>query len=228
MVAVLMVAPARVQTALGRALRAEGFEVTLAPTGRQALDLIGRRSFGLVLLDLALPDISGTELLRQMKQHPRTRDVPIVVVTQVDTEIDRVVAFELGAVDYVTEPYSQRELILRLRVAVSVKAPPAGPPSNARSPEDGNGGLAINFDARCVVMRGVEISLSPREFDLFCKLGERAGAVHSRTHLRDAVWPERDVSLRTVDAAVKRLRRKLGAEGRAIETVRGLGYRLRE
>jgi DNA-binding response OmpR family regulator len=220
---VLVIASSEVHAQLERPLRTEGFETSHAAAGRQALDLLSRKDFDLAVLDLVLPDMSGTELLRQVKQRTEISHVPIMVVTAVNSEIDRVVAFELGAVDYVAEPYSMRELVLRLRVAATAKAP-----RRRYGAEMGDGPLAFDDDARRAVVRGRDIGLSPREFSLLSALRERPGAVYSRVELRNTVWPGGAVSLRTVDAAVKRLRRKLGAAGRTIETVRGVGYRLHE
>lgn len=223
MLQVLVIAAPQVHALLERPLRSEGFEPSHATAGRQALDLMARRDFDLVVLDLVLPDMSGTDLLRQVKQRGETSHLPVIVVTAVNSEIDRVVAFELGAVDYVAEPYSLRELVLRLRVAATAKAPRRLP----GDPED-DGPVALDGHARRAVIRGRDIGLSPREFSLLSALRERPGVVYSRVELRNSVWPGGEVSLRTVDAAVKRLRRKLGPAGRTIETVRGVGYRLHE
>jgi len=176
-----------------------------------------------VLLDWALSDMPGSEVCRQLKGHDRTRPLPLVVVTSVSSEIDRIVAFELGVVDYITEPFSVRELLLRLRVALESKgsaAKAAAPRSDAL--------LALDFEARRALVRDHEIALSPREFDLLAVLQGRPGMVLSRTQLRQAVWGEDPVSLRTIDASVKRLRRKLGPARHCVETVRGVGYRFRE
>ena len=202
----------------------EGFEPTFALTGAEGVALARRGGFGAVLLDWALADMSGSEVCRQLKGNERTRALPVMVVTAVSSEIDRIVAFELGAVDYVTEPFSARELLLRLRVALEAKA------SAAKSlvPAKVDSLLALDFEARRALVRDHEIALSPREFDLLAVLQGRPGMVLSRTQLRQAVWGDDPVSLRTIDASVKRLRQKLGAARQSIETVRGVGYRFRE
>ncbi len=203
-------------------LRPEGFQPSFAGSAREGLALAARGSYGLVVLDMVLPDMTGTEVVRQLKQAEHTRLLPIVVVTTLDTEIDRIVAFELGAVDYITEPFSVRELLLRLRVAVSGKGSAVEPRVPARY-----GLLVLDFDARRALVRDDEVALSPREFDLLAVLHGRTGGVCSREHLREAVWGDTEVSLRTVDASVKRLRKKLGPARDTVETVRGVGYRFR-
>lgn len=223
MIPTLVISPEEAAGRLARPLESEGFDATFVPTGQQGLALAARRAFRLILLDWKLPDMPGTEVCRQLKQESRVRDVPIVVVTEIDTEIDRVVAFELGAIDYITSPFSVRELLLRLRVAVFGKVSP----SDAH-PRVGNGAPALDYASRHAVVQGEEVALSPREFDLLCTLCAKPGVVQSRTQLRDAVWGGSLVSLRTVDASVKRIRRKLAAGRHAIETVRGVGYRFRD
>lgn len=211
-----------VRRLLGQHLRPEGYNPTFAGSAREGLALAARGAFGLVVLDMLLPDLPGTEVVRQLKQAQHTREVPVVVVTTLDTEIDRIVAFELGAVDYVTEPFSIRELLLRLRVALTDKTAPG----EARAPAR-YGLLVLDFDTRRALVRNDEVALSPREFDLLAVLHARTGGVCSRAQLREAVWGDARVSLRTVDASVKRLRKKLGPARDAVETVRGVGYRLR-
>jgi two-component system phosphate regulon response regulator PhoB len=174
-------------------------------------------------MDWALTDMPGSEVCRQLKSHDVTRPLPVVVATAVSSELDRIVAFELGVVDYVTEPFSMRELLLRLRVALAAKR--AAPKAPTKDPDTT---LALDFDARCALVRSHEVALSPREFELLAALLARSGMVLSRAQLRQAVWCEEQVSLRTVDASVKRLRRKLGVARLSIETVRGVGYRFRD
>lgn len=201
----------------------EGFEPTFAATGAEGIALARRGGFAAVLLDWTLSDMSGSEVCRQLKGNERTRSLPVVVVTAVSSEIDRIVAFELGVVDYVTEPFSMRELLLRLRVALDAKGNAAK--AVVERPDTL---LSLDFEARRALVRDHEIPLSPREFDLLAVLQGRPGMVLSRSQLRQAVWGEDPVSLRTIDASVKRLRRKLGAARQSVETVRGVGYRFRE
>jgi two-component system phosphate regulon response regulator PhoB len=209
---------------IGTHLPQEGFEPTFVDSGSDGLSLARRGGFAAVLLDWVLSDMPASEVCRQLKAHERTRNVPVVVVTAVDTEIDRIVAFELGAVDYVIEPFSVRELLLRLRVALDGKRGQSSKPPAARADTL----LMLDFEARRALVRDHEIALSPREFELLAVLQSRPGVVLSRAQLCQSVWGEDGVSLRTVDASVKRLRRKLGPARHAVETVRGVGYRFRE
>jgi len=204
-------------------LPTEGFEPLFVAEGREGIAMARRGSFAIVLLDWVLPDMPGSEVCRQLKANAVTRQVPVIVVTALNHEIDRIVAFELGAVDYVVDPFSVRELSLRLRVAIDSKTPPA--PTLA--PRDLDAVLALDVEARRALVRGQEIPLSPRELAALAALLARPGIVLSRTQLRQEVWGAAQVSLRTVDASMKRLRRKLGPARYAIETVRGVGYRFR-
>ena len=208
---------------LGAHLPPEGFEPTFVSTGHEGLSLAQRGGFSAVLLDWVLVDMPASEVCRQLKAHDRTRELPVVVVTSVDAEIDRIVAFELGAVDYIIEPFSVRELMLRMRVAVEGKVS-----ARKQVPAKREALLALDFDARRARVRDHEVALSPREFELLAVLQARPGTVLSRNQLRQSVWGEEEVSLRTIDASVKRLRRKLGPARHAVETVRGVGYRFRK
>jgi two-component system phosphate regulon response regulator PhoB len=204
-------------------LRAAGFETILATTGEQALREARRRVPDLVLLDLMLPDVSGTEVCRQLKGDPRTRHVPVVMLTAKGEELDRVVGFELGADDYVTKPFSVRELVLRLR-AVTRRS--AGARGHERPPE-AVGPIRVDVDAHRAFADGEEIQLTPLEFRLLATLMARLGRVQSRERLLEDVWGmSSELETRTVDTHVKRLREKLGSGRDLLETVRGIGYRL--
>jgi two-component system phosphate regulon response regulator PhoB len=205
-------------------LRAAGFETALATTGEQALAQLRRRTPDLVLLDLMLPDLSGTEVCRHIKADPRTRHVPVVMLTAKGDEVDRVVGFEMGADDYVTKPFSVRELVLRLK-AVLRRAGPAGAPRE-RPPEQ-VGPIRVDVEAHRVYVDGAEVQLTPLEFRLLATLMARLGRVQSREQLLEDVWEmSSEVETRTVDTHVKRLREKLGSGRDLLETVRGIGYRL--
>jgi two-component system phosphate regulon response regulator PhoB len=204
-------------------LRGAGFETMLATTGEQALSHLRRRVPDLVLLDLMLPDISGVELCRQIKSDPRTRRVPVIMLTAKGEEVDRVVGFELGAEDYVTKPFSVRELVLRVR-AVLRRA--SGAPATDRARER-LGAIRVDVAAHRAYVEGVELPLTPIEFKLLVTLMSRAGRVQSRDQLLSDVWEmSAEVETRTVDTHVKRLREKLGSARDLLETVRGIGYRL--
>jgi two-component system phosphate regulon response regulator PhoB len=223
MIRVLMIGGGEARfTRLEQAMRPAGYEATYVESGAEGLALARRGGFKLILLDMLLPDMQGTEVCRQLKRAQGTRDSSVIVVTELDTEIDRIVAFELGAVDYVTDPFSVRELLLRLRVALARMG------GNDRRAQVSSSVLTLDLEARRAMVHEREVELSPRELDLLAALYARRGVVQSRTELRDAVWGDSAVSLRTVDASVKRLRHKLGQARIAIETVRGIGYRYRE
>lgn len=204
--------------ALGR----EGFVVGQALTGKQGLErLEDEPPYDLVLLDLMLPDLSGTEVCRQIRTNPRTRDTLVLMLTARGEEIDRVVGFEVGADDYVVKPFSTRELALRIRALLRRKQ---------AVPTQGGvlvgGPVRLDVDGhRCWV--GEEpVTLTATEVKLLARLMARCGRVQTRAMLLDDVWGrESDVNERTVDAHVKRLREKLGAGQAHLETVRGVGYR---
>jgi two-component system, OmpR family, phosphate regulon response regulator PhoB len=204
-------------------LRAAGFETLLATTGEQAIAQLRRRVPDLVLLDLMLPDVPGTEVCRQLKSDPRTRHVPVVMLTAKGEEVDRVVGFELGADDYVTKPFSVRELILRLKAVLRR----AGPGRGSERPPEAVGPIRVDVDAHRTFVDGAEIQLTPLEFRLLTTFMARLGRVQSREQLLEDVWEmSSEVETRTVDTHVKRLREKLGSGRDLLETVRGIGYRL--
>ncbi len=204
-------------------LRAAGFETVPATTGEQALAHVRRRAPDMVLLDLMLPDVPGTEVCRQLKSDPRTRQVPVVMLTAKGDELDRVVGFELGADDYVTKPFSVRELVLRMKAVLRR----AGPGRVSERPPESVGPIRIDVDAHRAYADGVEIQLTPLEFRLLTTFMARAGRVQSREQLLEDVWEmSSEVETRTVDTHVKRLREKLGSGRDLLETVRGIGYRL--
>ena len=206
-------------------LRDAGHEVTAFGEGRPALAWAERESMDLVLLDLMLPDISGLEVCRSLKGNPRTREVPVVMVTARGEEIDRVVGFELGADDYVVKPFSVRELLLRLRAVLRRGVSPAEDAAPTTAPIR-FGALTLDVAAHRVWVDGTEVSLTPLEFKLLNTLYERRNRVQSRGALLDDVWGASQENItRTIDTHVKRLREKLGPVGAYIETVLGVGYR---
>jgi two-component system phosphate regulon response regulator PhoB len=205
-------------------LRAAGFETALATTGEQALAHLRRRVPDLVLLDLMLPDVSGTEVCRRIKADPRTKHVPVVMLTAKGDEVDRVVGFEVGADDYVTKPFSVRELVLRVKAVLRRSG--AGARALERPPEE-VGPIRVDVDAHRAFADGQEITLTPLEFRLLTTLMARLGRVQSREQLLEDVWGmSAELETRTVDTHVKRLREKLGSGRDLLETVRGVGYRL--
>jgi len=204
-------------------LRAAGFETILATRGEDALLALKRRIPDLVLLDLMLPDIPGTEVCRRIKADPRTKHVPVVMLTAKGEEVDRVVGFELGADDYVTKPFSVRELTLRLKAILRR----AGGRRVVERPREQVGPIKVDVEAHRVFVDDAEATLTPLEFKLLTTFMSRLGRVQSREQLLEDVWEmSPEVETRTVDTHVKRLREKLGSGRDLLETVRGVGYRL--
>lgn len=210
--------------ALDYNLRREGYRTRTAATGRAALtQILGDDPPDLVLLDLMLPDVPGTEVCRQLRARERTQRTPVVMLTAKTDEVDRVVGFEVGADDYVAKPFSVRELLLRIR-AVLRRARPDEPV--APTGELCLGVLRLDVPAHRTWVEGEEVVLTALEFRLLRTLLERRGRVQSREMLLTDVWGmSPDVTTRTVDTHVKRLRQKLGRAGAYVETLRGVGYR---
>lgn len=201
-----------------------GHRSTRVATGRLAIDAATNEIFDLVLLDLGLPDMDGRDVFREIK---RVRDVAVIMVTARGEEFDRVLGLELGADDYITKPFSLRELLARIRT-VTRRFSPAD--SNADSPPADEivivGPLRIDARTHRVELDGVELSLTPKEFDLLSFLAEDAGAVRTRTDIIESVWDAHWYGpTKTVDAHVAALRKKLG-DPRWIASVRGVGFRL--
>ncbi len=206
--------------------RQAGFETLLAANGLEALQHLRRRVPELILLDLMLPDVSGTEVCRMVKSDPRTRHVPVVMLTAKGEEVDKVVGFELGADDYVTKPFSVRELVLRVKAVLRRAGGPGGP---LERPPDPVGAIRVDLDAHRAYVQGEEVELTPLEFKLLVTFMTRVGRVQSRDQLLADVWEmSSEIETRTVDTHVKRLREKLGPARDLLETVRGVGYRLVE
>ena len=212
-------------------LQSAGFQTLTALTGQRAIEVATEALPDLIVLDLMLPDIQGTEVCRELKQSEATRNIPIIFLTAKGDEIDRVVGFELGADDYVTKPFSVRELVLRVRAvlkrhAVAPKEPrPILQESNVLT----FGPIQLNELKHRVWVTSEEVHLTAREFKLLTTFLKNTGCVQSREQLLAEVWGvDVAVTTRTVDTHVKRLREKLGDAGQYIETVRGVGYRFAE
>ena len=203
------------------ALQREGFETSVATTGNQALTLATSPCPDLILLDLVLPDLAGTQICLQLRAEPVTRTVPIIMMSANAAETDRVVGFEVGADDYVIKPFSMRELVLRVRAVLRRHALE---PHSASVVDFGR--LRTNTAAHSVWVDGVEVSLTALEFRLLMLLLGRRGRVQTREALLEEVWDAQAFeSTRTVDTHVQRLRKKLGDAGDYVRTVRGVGYR---
>ncbi len=202
-------------------LQREGYRTRRAESAKDALAQAFEEPVpDAVLLDLMLPDMSGTEVCRALRENERTRHVPVLMLTAKGDEIDRVVGFEVGADDYVVKPFSVRELLLRVR-AILRRAQPS---AEAERIEIGK--LRVDVAAHRSWVADQEVVLTALEFKLLTTLLERRGRVQTREMLLTDVWGfSADVTTRTVDTHVKRLRQKLGAAGSYIETLRGVGYR---
>ena len=206
-------------------LQKEGYETATATTGAGAMTALSHDPRpDLVLLDLMLPDMSGVDVCRAIRRAPETADIPVIMVTARAEEIDRVVGFEVGADDYVCKPFSVRELVLRVKAQLRRRRPAA---QKVRSISFGR--LKVNPDAHRVWVDGEERILTALEFKLLETFLGRRGRVQSRERLLDEVWGiTADVTTRTVDTHVKRLRQKLGPAGVYVETLRGVGYRFKD
>lgn len=202
----------------------EGFQVTTAATGTEALRKFDQGGIDLVLLDLMIPEISGTEVCRQIRSKSR---VPIIMLTAKDSEVDKVVGLEIGADDYVTKPYSSRELVARIRAVLR---------RNSGEGVDNEPGvmtvssIRMDIDRHQVAVNGIPVSLPLKEFELLEFLMRNAGRVLTRMQLIDRVWGSDYVGdTKTLDVHIKRLRAKIEtdpANPTLIQTVRGLGYKM--
>jgi two-component system phosphate regulon response regulator PhoB len=209
-------------------LKQAGFRTVHAATAKEALLRAGSHRPDVILLDLNLPDLSGTEVCRQLKANVDTEAIPIVMLTARGEEGDRISGFELGADDYVTKPFSLRELMLRLEV-VRRRLQVGRPPLQMESGRVYHAGpITVDPEAFLVRVDGREVTLAVLEFRLLTFLLEADGRVRTREELLKHVWNyPRDSDTRTIETHIKRLRHKLGDAGELIETVRSVGYRLR-
>jgi two-component system phosphate regulon response regulator PhoB len=205
------------------AFRKEGYGVRVARNGREGLDAAFLAPTpDLVLLDLMLPQIPGTEVCRRLRADPRTASVPVMMVTARSEEVDRVVGFELGADDYVVKPFSTRELVLRVRALLRRARPEVGAAAVVSL-----GRLRVDPAAWRAEVDGQDVELTALEFRLLLVFVGAPGRVRTREGIIDAVWGSGTaLEARTVDTLVKRLRQKLGPLGDGIHTVRGVGYRM--
>tara|TARA_B000000475_G_scaffold76060_1_gene61313 strand:+ start:335 stop:1027 length:693 start_codon:yes stop_codon:yes gene_type:complete len=200
----------------------EGYEVISASSLSEARQNLESSSFSLLLLDLMLPDGSGLDLFRELKQDKSKSSMPVIILTAKDDEVDKVVGFELGADDYVTKPFSVRELILRVKAVLKRGVSKSDNVEVQRQ----FGELKIDVDSHEVFVNDEPISLTALEFKLLRQLVDRRGRVQSRDQLLSDVWGySSDVTTRTVDTHIKRLREKLGDMGKYVQTIRGVGYK---
>lgn len=205
-------------------LKQAGFEVVTAADGEEALKKARSLQPALVVLDLMLPEVDGLEVCKLLRRDAATVKIPILMLTAKAAEIDRVLGLELGADDYVTKPFSPRELVLRIKKLLERGQPPAGARDIMRF-----GDLLIEIPQHRVSWKGRAFELTATEFKLLTVLAQRAGRVQSRDALLRDVWDyDSLIDTRTVDTHMRRLREKLGPASRHLDTVRGVGYRFVE
>jgi len=205
-------------------LEKEGYAATCVHDGKLGLERAGADLPDLILLDLMLPGMLGTEVCKALRKDPRTAQIPIIMITAKSDEIDRVVGFEVGADDYIVKPFSMREVALRVKAVMrrfEHEVQPATPELLTI------GEIVIDTQRHSVTTAGLEIELTSTEFKLLLYLAEKKGLVQSREQLLQKVWSYNNAGdTRTVDTHVTRLRGKLGAPGDIIRTVRGFGYKI--
>jgi len=203
-------------------LRQAGFDVLTAADGSEALARARGTPPSLIVLDLMLPEIDGLEVCKILRRDPATAGIPIVMLTAKAEEVDRVLGLELGADDYLTKPFSPRELVLRVKRILERGRPPAGAETESLL----FGELVIDIPRHLVRWGGKAIDLTATEFKLLSVLAQRRGRVQSREQLLRDVWEYNSaIDTRTVDTHMRRLREKLGAASKHLDTVRGVGYR---
>ena len=200
----------------------EGYKVVCASSLSMGKEQINSSDFSLILLDLMLPDGSGLDLCREIKSDKDKSSTPIIILTAKDDEVDKVVGFELGADDYVTKPFSVRELILRIKAVLKRGAEKKETLEVQRQ----FGELTMDIDSHEVFVNNEQIILTALEFRLLRQLVDRRCRVQSRDQLLSDVWGySSEVTTRTVDTHIKRLREKLGTMGKYVQTIRGVGYK---
>ena len=210
-------------------LTREGFRVETAATGPAALESVGRAIPDLVVLDRMLPGLSGDEVLEHLKAEPATSQIPVLVLTAKREQEERIAGFELGADDYLTKPFSPRELVLRTQ-AILRRVSEAGMASGGRILRAGP--IRLDLGSHQATLNGEELKLTPTEFRLLQALMERRDRTQSRQQLLEKAWDlesavSERIHTRTVDMHVRRLRGKLGEVGSWVQTIRGFGYRLK-
>jgi two-component system phosphate regulon response regulator PhoB len=202
-------------------LKNAGFEVLTAADGSEALKAARLFAPNLILLDLMLPEIDGLEVCKLLRRDPATTTIPTIILTAKAAEIDRVLGLELGADDYVTKPFSPRELVLRVKKLIERRQIAREKPEIFEAGE-----LAIDIPRHLVTVQGKRVDLTATEFRLLSTLMERRGRVQSREQLLQDVWQyDNIIDTRTVDTHMRRLREKLGEAAKHLDTVRGVGYR---
>lgn len=210
--------------ALRESLGPAGPDLDCTPDGETAIRLLSKQEAAVLVVEDQLTDMRATDVLKRVRERPDTRTKPVILISLRDDEVDRVLAFELGADDFVAKPYSSRELALRLHAVLRRARAQAEVPVNRFQVER----LGIDVAGHEVTVDDQAVPLTALEFKLLVDLARHRGRVRSRERLLESVWQHPGtLETRTVDTHVKRLREKLGDTGRQIETVRGVGYRLK-
>ncbi len=205
-------------------LEKAGFECTVMITGEKAFEVLDKQSINLIILDIMLPKMDGFEVCKQLKQNKKLSNIPLIMLTAKGEEVDRIVGLELGADDYIVKPFSPRELVLRVKAILK-----RGKIEEITKDILTVNKLKVDIPRHKITVNKTEIELTQMEFKLLVILMQRAGRVQSREQLLSDVWDiAADVTTRTIDTHIKRLRQKLGKMGRLVETVRGIGYRFSE
>ena len=205
-------------------LKQSGYSAIIALDGPSGLESARKEHPSLIILDLMLPGMDGKDICRALKSNPLTQSIPILMLTAKAEEMDRLIGFELGADDYVTKPFSPRELVLRVKAILRRKEVGQEGEKVIRI-----GNLLIDIDRHYVSINKSPIRLTSTEFKLLVELASKRGRVQTREHLLDKVWGYTyEWYARTVDTHIRRLREKMGLLGDFIETIRGVGYRFRE
>lgn len=201
-----------------------GYLTNIRENGEDALEYVKENEVDLITLDLMLPGINGLEVCKKLRSSEKTKNIPIIMLTAKGEEIDRIMGLEYGADDYMVKPFSPRELVLRIE-AILRRSTGNTVKSNIMI----NGSLTVNIDKHLVSVNNEKIDLTKLEFDLLVTLLERKGRVQTRETLLNTVWDiAADVTTRTVDTHIKRLRQKLGSGGDYIKTIRGYGYKIKD
>ena len=201
-------------------LETEGYEVDTANSAEEVLE-IGAEKYDLLLLDVMMGAMSGFALAKKLKDEPMTANIPIIFLTARDTENDTVTGFNLGADDYISKPFSIREVLVRVRAVIRRTADPATTQANVLRYQ----GIEMNLDKKTVTIEGTDVPFTKTEFELLHLLLEERGRVFSRQELIDRVWPKDVLVLdRTVDVNITRLRKKIGPFAKCIVTRLGFGY----
>lgn len=205
-------------------LEKAGYKCMVTITGEEGIKILDQQSVNLIILDVMLPLMDGFEICKLIRQDKKFTGIPVILLTARGEEVDRIVGLELGADDYIVKPFSPRELVLRVKAILK-----RGRPVESTKEIFAVSKLKIDLPRHRVSVDGKDVTLTSMEFKLLTTLVQRMGRLQSRDQLLSDVWDiEADVTTRTIDTHVKRLRQKLGKMGKFIETIRGHGYRFRE